>query len=677
MLHRLKNRFSRGWRPEQLPLILSGLFLTLLLGAMLILQPGIVRRADLDLYDLLVVKRAAPLQSSMIQLVGVDEASLAEYGQWPWPRYRLAQLVERLQQLGAEVVVLDFLMPEPDRTSPGVIQAERSRDHFDMAAPVVAGEDGNSMQLARVLGQGKSVLGYYLDFSGQAVSGGQLPGPDLPAQTTLIDSHGISTAWPQANGEIRSLPVLVSAAAGEGFTNAVHDADGVLRRVPLLLPQPGGARLSLALAAVLLAGNERDLRLSNVDGENFLDWQGKRIPLDSNGNMLLDFRSGSPSFPYVSAASLLSSQQGPDLRGRVVLVGAWAKGLGDLHQTPAGRAVNGLEVHATVIDNVLSGRFIHRPAWGRGVELLATLLLGFAITLLLSRADFRLSLVVLLAGVAVSYWGSRVLLVNQGLYLSPLLPMAVPVVITTFLSLLKYGLEVRKVQQRNRDLLEAHDTIIIGMSALAEARDQETGHHLLRTQRYVGLLARQLSTTPKYAYLHATDIDLLAKSAPLHDIGKVGIPDSVLHKPGKLSEEEYRIMQTHPLIGADALTRVVVGTGHPEKNTFLNYARQMIESHHERWDGKGYPHGLRGESIPLPGRLMALADVYDALISQRVYKKGMSHEQTREFILGNAGTHFDPDVVAAFMATEDAFIAVARQFADKAPGETGEAVPPG
>jgi len=255
--------------------------------------------------------------------------------------------------------------------------------------------------------------------------------------------------------------------------------------------------------------------------------------------------------------------------------------------------------------------------------------------------------------------------VSALLHLSPLLPMLAPLLVTACLGLLKYGIEVRRVRRRTRDLVEAQDTVIVAMSALAEARDNETGQHLLRTQRYVGLLARQLAKTAKYAELTSSDIELLAKSAPLHDIGKVGIPDSILRKPGKLTADEYKIMQAHPLIGAEALGRIIDATGHPEKHAFLNYARQMIESHHERWDGAGYPYGLRGEAIPLAGRLMALADVYDALISRRVYKQGYSHGLARDFIRANAGSHFDPDVVAAFLAIEAGFAEIARRFADE------------
>jgi adenylate cyclase len=254
------------------------------------------------------------------------------------------------------------------------------------------------------------------------------------------------------------------------------------------------------------------------------------------------------------------------------------------------------------------------------------------------------------------------------MFLSPLLPMAAPLIVMTALSLLKYGIEVRKVRQRNRDLVDAQDTIIISMSTLTEARDRESGQHILRTQHYVEVLARQLATLPRYAALDEASIELLAKSAPLHDIGKVGIPDYILRKPGALTAEEYDIMKTHTLIGSQALSKTIGGTEHPEKLEFLNYALQMAESHHEKWDGSGYPRGLSGSDIPLAGRLMALADAYDALISKRVYKRDFSHEEAREQILAGAGTHFDPDVVAAFMAQSGEFIRIAREFADEDEG---------
>ena len=202
------------------------------------------------------------------------------------------------------------------------------------------------------------------------------------------------------------------------------------------------------------------------------------------------------------------------------------------------------------------------------------------------------------------------------------------------------------------------------MSVMSEARHKETGLHILRTRRYVEILARQLATTPRYRDLVESSIALLAKSAPLHDIGKVGIPDEILHKPGKLSADEYAVMKSHTTIGAAALARIADSTGRPEKNEFLTYARQMTVAHHERWDGSGYPGGLRGEDIPLAGRLMALADVYDAMVTRRAYKAALTHEEAREHIRQQSGSQFDPDVVAAFLATDEAFREVARACAD-------------
>ena len=202
------------------------------------------------------------------------------------------------------------------------------------------------------------------------------------------------------------------------------------------------------------------------------------------------------------------------------------------------------------------------------------------------------------------------------------------------------------------------------MLALVEARDKETGGHVLRTKSYVETLARHLATLPHYSYLDENSIDLLAKSAQLHDIGKVGIPDYILHKPGSLTSEEFAIIKTHTFIGAHAITKAINETAHTESLHYLHYARQMIESHHEQWDGSGYPHGLRGTEIPLAGRLMALADAYDAIVSKRVYKRDYSHAEAKEMIIKKSGKHFDPEVVDAFVAKNEEFNRIFLQFSD-------------
>ncbi len=222
---------------------------------------------------------------------------------------------------------------------------------------------------------------------------------------------------------------------------------------------------------------------------------------------------------------------------------------------------------------------------------------------------------------------------------------------------------IEELSVKSDEVLLTQDASILGMATLAEARDNETGAHILRTQRYVKLLAQHLQSHPAHSgYLSDDVIELLYKSAPLHDIGKVGIPDAILLKPDRLTDDEFVIMKTHATIGADALATAQERLG---TTSFLRLAQEIAATHHEKWDGSGYPNGLSGGQIPLSGRLMALADVYDALICKRHYKPAFTHEKSRAIILEGRGTHFDPDVVDAFLALEEEFQQVARDFADQ------------
>jgi putative two-component system response regulator len=199
---------------------------------------------------------------------------------------------------------------------------------------------------------------------------------------------------------------------------------------------------------------------------------------------------------------------------------------------------------------------------------------------------------------------------------------------------------------------------IRALAHLAELRDPETGNHLLRTQAYVQLLASRLQTNARFAaVLNDRYIDLLARSAPLHDIGKVGVPDHILLKPGKLDANEWAVMQTHAKLGSDAIEQAESDIEIPL--AFLSLAKEIAHWHHEKWDGSGYPDHLSGDAIPVSARLMALADVFDALISVRVYKPAMSYTQARDIIAAGRGTHFDPDMTDAFLGGFDDFVVIA------------------
>ncbi|RLJ40069.1 two-component system response regulator [Acidovorax sp. 106] len=224
----------------------------------------------------------------------------------------------------------------------------------------------------------------------------------------------------------------------------------------------------------------------------------------------------------------------------------------------------------------------------------------------------------------------------------------------------------QEVARRTRQVAELQDVTIRAMASLAETRDNETGNHIRRTQHYVEALARKLQNHPRFAEdLSEAAIAMIFKSAPLHDIGKVGIPDRILLKPGALTPEEFEVMKTHTTLGLEAILAAERGT--TQDNPFFRYAKEITYSHQEKWDGSGYPLGLVGNTIPLSARLMAVADVYDALISVRVYKPAYSHEQAVQIIKDGRGSHFDPDMVDAFLTLSEEFRRIALRFADGEP----------
>jgi putative two-component system response regulator len=221
---------------------------------------------------------------------------------------------------------------------------------------------------------------------------------------------------------------------------------------------------------------------------------------------------------------------------------------------------------------------------------------------------------------------------------------------------------VEMVDERTRELARTQEAIIESLGTLAECRDPEGGGHIRRTRDYIRRLALRL--LEKGLYTPPLDEDLIdqfCKSAPLHDLGKIGIPDHILRKEGPLTGEEFEVMKTHTTLGQASIAAAEKRLG---SNSFLRYAREIAESHHERWDGTGYPNGLAGAQIPLCGRLMAVADVYDALVSRRVYKSPFPHSTAVDILAENRGTAFDPLMIDAFLEIKEEFRSVALEYAD-------------
>jgi len=216
-----------------------------------------------------------------------------------------------------------------------------------------------------------------------------------------------------------------------------------------------------------------------------------------------------------------------------------------------------------------------------------------------------------------------------------------------------------KVREKTTEVIELQNAVISSLADMVEFRDKLTGCHIIRTQLYLKALIAELIREGIYTdEIAGWDIYLLTSSAPLHDVGKISISDMILNKPGKHSPEEFEIMKTHVSAGVDAIEKIIKKT---EQHAFLNYALLIAGTHHEKWNGTGYPVGLKGKNIPLEGRLMAIADVYDALISVRPYKKALTHEEACEIIESGSGTHFDPVLVGVFLRIRDEFAKVVRE----------------
>jgi adenylate cyclase len=643
-----------------------GIFLSVFLFFLSLFKPTFFDFLNSRVYDILLKSALTGEPSPVPVIVDIDEKSLTQYGQWPWPRYRIAILLDKLRELGALSIGLDILFSEDDRTSMDVIRKELLHDFgVDLEFAGLPQElKDNDKRLADALSRGAVVLGYQFLFEEDSGSDICLLNPLHVNTLGNVRVEEDSALFTTARSAACNLKRLSEAAAASGFFNVSPDRDGILRRVPLIIEYKGRFYPSLALATLMRALDISEVLLKTGNsGAESLCLNKTTIPLTTKGNMLIRFRGRGKTFDYVSAADILSDRiPKRKIQGKILFVGTSASGIKEFKSTPFDPIFPGVEIHATVVDNILKKDFLSRPQWAPGLESLLVLVLGILSTFILAWAGAGWSLL-LLGAVAVGVWQTSVwALQGEGIFMSPVLPLMVLVCNFSLMTFVKFWQGEQRARERAHELAMIQEATIESMSSLVETRDPETGGHIKRTQNYIRLLAEYLKNLPRFsAVLNDETIDLLCKSAPLHDIGKVGVSDKILLKPGKLTEQEFEEMKQHTIYGRDAILSAEKKLG---KISFLRFAREIAYTHHERWDGSGYPEGLRGEQIPVAGRLMALVDSYDALTSKRVYKAQLSHEEAVQIIIEGKGSHFDPDVVDAFLKVKENFRQIALEYAD-------------
>jgi adenylate cyclase len=611
--------------------LLCGLVPALVTAWLSVSRPKLLASLEYGAYDLAVRSVSTRPPSGRIAIVDVDERSLSAVGQWPWRRDVIGTLITRLRALGVSTIALDIIFAESDRFNDTGVSADQT--------------------LADTLRAGGVSLGYALTFGSSSERSSACVQHPLGLALIRRDDDHADDPFFQATGAVCSLPMLSQAAGASGFLNVAPDPDGRLRRVPLLLSFNGGVQPALALEAVIAATKVRDisLRVLNVNATSLV-LDDRRVPLDGKSNLLVRYRGGKHTFPYISAVDVLSGQVAPDsLKGKIAFVGTTALGTREVVATPLDTLFAGVEVQATVADNLLQQDFFRESEFGPMVEAQVVLGLGIFAALVVGRLGLaRGGIVIALALVAL--WGGAVWLMSaNGTFLSPIFPTLGSILAFGTMAIAQLVLERRRADQAGREKAISQRLMVQGLLSLTEARDAETGRHSRRTRAYARVIAEQLSRHSDFGdFLTPDRIDMLARLAPLHDIGKVGVPDSLLNKPGALTVEELAEMRKHPAKGRDVIVHAEQDVGVPD-DAILAMAKDIVYTHHEKWDGTGYPEGLQGAQIPVVGRLMALVDVYDAITTPRVYRAPMSHGEAVAFIVSVKGTHFDPSVVDAFL----------------------------
>jgi adenylate cyclase len=640
--------------------MLLGLLLSVAFGTLGQMQTGLPLKLNNLFLDFCLKQTATGKLAKGVVVIDIDDVSLSAVGQWPWPRYRIATLVQAVAAAKPLSIGLDIIFPEYDRTSPDNIQKSFKQDFgLDIAfinlPPALRDNDG---YFGRIL-RDTDVVGsryFYFDHVNKDLAPSR-PEFQITGRTDLLSLNN-------ASGILNNTEAIASQLKFSGFLNSQPDSDGLLRRLPLLIRHNGHIYPHLSLATFM-----RSLGIDHATIEK--DRYGPVIhvgrhfiPINENGYTLIRFNGAPDLYPAIPALEVLNGTfDHAAVEGKVVFIGTSAAGLNDLHATLFDLNFPGLSTQAAIVDNMQTDNFVREFPWAGSAIFLSCIIAGLSLSVLFVRLRHPVSLLLGSAAIiGVLFAMSFDLFRSARLFVSPAAPIMLTVVLYALFTTAKYAIEKQHAYVWFKKLANAHQVTMESMAAIAETRDPETGAHIKRTQHYVKAIAERLRETGKYHDILSEEfIDLLFVSAPLHDIGKVGVPDNILLKPGKLTPEEFEIMKQHAKYGKDIIHSTAQKI---EGDNFLLIAGEIASTHHEKWDGTGYPEGLAGENIPLSGRIMAVADVYDALISRRCYKPPFTHEHSMSLMKASRGTIFDPVVFDAFLSIEPAIRRIAATYQD-------------
>jgi adenylate cyclase len=431
----------KKWSSLAIPL--AGFAATLLVAVLYVNQPAWLRNLDHRLYDTVLKKGHNAGTKNAVVIVDLDEKSLQRFGQWPWPRYRMALLLKKLQQAGVRAVGMDILFAEPDRTSPAILRQELKKDldvDIDFAGLPEALRD-NDQIFAATLREGPFVLGFFFEFEKKAPQTGPVYVKDInPSVLTRDQAILLPDLLFSAPSLLQPLENLATAAPATGFINTIRDQDGVLRSTPVLMAHNGKIYANLGFSVLWMAlGQPPCIVKYSAAGTESIRLGSTTVPLDDQGRVWLHYRGPAHSFHYYSAGDILADAvPAAELVGKIVLVGTSAVGLHDLRTTPFDSEFPGVEAHATLIDTILAGDYIRAPAWLPGLELCLTIGAGIVTTLLLCwlNAGFILPMILLFIGLCgyASFWSFS----QHHFFFSPLFPILSTGLNFSLLSFMKF-----------------------------------------------------------------------------------------------------------------------------------------------------------------------------------------------------------------------------------------------
>jgi len=617
---------------------------TVLLYAILVSSP-LFEYNDHKIFDIFSSLTEKKLDGNRVVIVDVDEKSLNAIGQWPWSRVVIANLINKTMEQKPSAIAMDFIFPEYDRTSLDRVKSfYKSFFNLDVTVSgIPKWLENNDKILAGSIKDSNITLPIYFQ-NKNSLTKCQVQTPFNIVLDEEIDIY-------RAKDILCSNITLHEATKNIGFINASADSDGIFRRLPTLIEQSGKYFSNLGIATVFSTGIYNQVELSqNIFGTK-LKLKNEEFYVDKNANVLLNFYTND-SYKVVSAYDLLTNKVQDTFQNKIVLIGTTAAGLHDSYTIRGGEHKAGVFMHATLIENIFNEDVISQPDILKYINTLISLLASILVIYMMHKKNylyvtlFSFSLVGIY--IVATYIGLKNnIYLSSGYFLTSY---------ALFFTLISTSFTIISYIQRNKfyeKLSKSHQATLESMALVAETRDTETGAHIIRTKKFVKLIAQELLKDEEYKDIVTEEfVESIYHAAPLHDIGKVGVPDSILKKPAKLTFAEFEEMKKHSAYGHHIIANAIK---HYKKNYMLEIAKNIAHYHHEKWDGTGYPKGLKEKEIPLEARIMALADVYDALMNKRCYKPAFELKEVEDIILDGKGTHFEPKLVDIYMKLNEEF----------------------